>query len=191
MKILKQNRKMKDASVVTYNCSLPMGGTCPGAGDCRRWCYYSKFYRQYPKVASSHRDWLKFTRSPDFVARMVDALWRSPAQAFRWHDSGDIYSTAYFGRIVAVAERTPHVVHYMYTKSVHIVKRWKGRIPANLIVVFSLGGKYDRLININLDRHARIFNSVNELKSAGYVNASRDDSVAWSSKSNRIGLVKH
>ena len=50
--------------------------------------------------------------------------------------------------------------------------------------------KKDELINTLKDRHARIFKSVTELLSAGYIDASNNDLKAITDN-KKVGLVYH
>ena len=85
----------------------------------------------------------------------------------------------------------PEIEFYAYTKQVKLLKdNWKNK-PANLTIIFSLGGKQDNLIDQNIDRHSKIFNSLDELKNAGYIDTSDDDSNAINKDNNKIGLVIH
>jgi hypothetical protein len=83
----------------------------------------------------------------------------------------------------------PKVKFYAYTKQ---VKMFKGlELPENFVVIFSYGGKQDALINPETDRHAAVFKSLSDLLAAGYVDSSKDDSIAHMSENHRIGLVYH
>jgi hypothetical protein len=114
--------------------------------------------------------------------------------AFRWNDSGDFYSEDYLRKCLEIARETPHIEHYAYTKCVGLVKGLQSRepelFPANFTFIFSEGGRQDGLIEEG-DRVCRVFGSVRQLQEAGFVDASRDDSVAWRSKNPKIGIVYH
>ena len=60
-------------------------------------------------------------------------------------------------------------------------------------IIFSVGGYRDKDINFNKDRHAQIFNSNEELKKAGYINASKIDYYAtkFYSTNKKVGLIFH
>jgi len=122
---------------------------------------------------------------------MVAALERKRPAAFRWNDSGDFYSREYLLNAFRVMRATPSVRHYAYTKQVELLKRYRADWPENFTVIFSLGGKQDHLVDLSTDRHAQVFDSVQELNFARYANASINDAVAWRSKNHRIGLVYH
>ena len=69
--------------------------------------------------------------------------------------------------------------------------RKQGKIPNNFKVIYSEGGLADKLIDCQNDRHSRVFGSKDALISAGYDDASKDDTVAFSSLTGKIGLVYH
>ena len=79
------------------------------------------------------------------------------------------------------------LTHYRLNFYNYIVENY------NLDIIFSEGGKHDKLINCKIDRHARIFNDENDLKKNGYVNASKNDLLAtkFFNTSNKIGLIFH
>ena len=87
----------------------------------------------------------------------------------------------------------PTVEFYAYTKMVPIFNKLRanGEIPNNFTVIYSEGGIADKLINCTEDRHSRVFPSKDALISAGYDDASKDDTVAFTSSTGKIGLVYH
>ena len=59
---------------------------------------------------------------------------------FRWHDSGDIQSLDHLQKIVAIAELTPSVRHWLPTREVAMVRDYQkqyGEFPSNLVVRIS------------------------------------------------------
>ena len=109
----------------------------------------------------------------------------------RIHDSGDFYNKEYLYKWFAIAEEMPNIQFYAYTKRVKMLKdNWSNK-PENLTIIFSLGGKEDALIDQKVDRHSKIFNSIEELNEAGYIDTSVNDSNAWATDNHRVGLVMH
>lgn len=108
--------------------------------------------------------------------------------AIRINDGGDFYSKKYLDDWIKAAVSNPLVTFYAYTKEVALLKSVE--LPENLTIIYSLGGKQDFLINLEVDRHAKIFKNANQLKLAGYSNASEDDLRAIG-KNKKIGLVYH
>lgn len=59
---------------------------------------------------------------------------------FRWHDSGDVFDPRYFEMLVAVADQTPEVKHWLPTQERATVNNWLAKhatLPANLAIRFS------------------------------------------------------
>lgn len=195
--MISQNSKIKAASVRTFNFGLPAFRSksgeivCENAGLCAGSCYARQGSFNYPVVINAYEKRLKFTKSKKFVSGMVESIEKKAPRAFRWNDSGDWYSKEYLLNAFTVMRKTPSVRHYCYTKNVELLKRYQADWPENFTVIFSLGGKQDSLIDLENDRHARVFDSIQELNFAGYVSASVNDAVAWRSKTNKIGLVYH
>jgi hypothetical protein len=92
---------------------------------------------------------------------------------------------AWFG----IASANPDVTFYAYTKSIAMAKALESKRPTNFILIYSMGSNQDRLIDVDTDRHSRIFASEAAALAAGYALASEDDTVAWSGTNPRIGLV--
>ena len=73
------------------------------------------------------------------------------------------------------------------------MKQYEGEMPQNFDIIFSTDGKQREHVDKSKDRHAVIFNTEEELESAGYVNASDNDLLAthWYSDNIKVGLIKH
>ena len=65
----------------------------------------------------------------------------------------------------------------------------EGLIPSNFVFIYSMGGKEDGLINIDIDRHDDIFPSLDLLVAAGYEDQERSDLMAALLPTNKIGIV--
>lgn len=200
MKLFSQNQKMKRSSGGRFkkivNFTLPAFQTkdgfrtCPMAGVCASGCYARMGAYVWPKVYAKHRANLEATFENGFVESAVAELTRAKPDLVRIHDSGDFYSESYLTDWFAIARLMPDTQFYAYTKMVSLVKRLAWALPENLTVIFSLGGKQDALINQGTDRHSRVFSSLAELKRAGYVDTSHDDTKAIG-RNPKIGLVYH
>lgn len=86
-----------------------------------------------------------------------------------------------------LVDEFPEISFYAYTKSVKMVRR--NICSPNFRPIFSLGGRQDNLIDLKRDRHARIFANKQELSAAKYVDGSKDDAIAATNPSLRIGLL--
>jgi hypothetical protein len=105
----------------------------------------------------------------------------------RIHDSGDFFSPQYFEAWLRIAEATPDVRFYAYTKEVAMVK--SHTLPDNFIIIFSMGGKQDRLIDVEKDRHADVFPTMEALIESGYTDQEDNDILAATLPTTKIGVV--
>ena len=196
MNALTRNDKLAKASVRTWGWSIFPGLTCPQAGDCKAICYACKGYYQVFWDDGVSAAWMAKTELSADTDAFIDALTKAIAgkvrrgcKAIRIHTEGDFYSARYLAAWLVIMSRFPGVRFYAYTKSVSLLKA--ANLPNNFTVIFSFGGKEDHLIDPKLDRHAIVFDSPEALRKARYINAMEDDTLAWESRSKRIGLVRH
>jgi hypothetical protein len=177
---LPADMNFQDSSGVTHN-------TCPGATACRAVCYAKQGRYAMESVARPRRRNLEESLKDSFIPDMVKALTSARSyNVVRIHDSGDFYSQTYFDKWVAIAEALPNRIFYAYTKAHHLDMSKK---PANLRIIRSLGGRWDRLVNLT-ESHSRIFASHEAREAAGYVNGNVNDVPAIEGV-NKIGLVYH
>ena len=205
MNLLTQNAKLKKTSIENkmrvMNFSLPAYKTekgktiCPFAKDCIKYCYAQKGNYRYPSVQKGLNKRYELSKTADFVPMMNATIVLERPTHVRIHDSGDFYSIEYLNKWVQIANDNKDVIFYAYTKSIPFFKGAKQgkpivKVPSNLKIIFSEGSKRDILINNNKDRHARIFKSVTELLTAGYIDASNNDLKAIT-ENKKVGLVYH
>jgi hypothetical protein len=118
-------------------------------------------------------------------------------KAVRIHGSGDFYSQEYLDKWISIAKINPSIRFYCYTKSLHL--DWSN-LPANFVVIQSMGGNYDHLIDWKRSV-ARVFESEemaqfdNDLEMAHGGNAfwqvgNADDGLAANGV-KLIALIKH
>lgn len=192
MELLTQNSKLKKTSklnnVRVFNFGIPAQDTCIWAGECKKFCYASKGAYIWSNVKPAFERRLEATKQNNFPQLMIAEITKKKATHVRIHDSGDFYSREYIQKWFKVMDSMPNVTFYAYTKSLPLFDGVK--LPENIILIKSEGGKRDDLINPSVDRHARIFKTVDELLSAGYANASENDLVAIGNNKN-VGLVAH
>jgi len=194
------NSKLEHSGRGSYlfgHFSLPAIQTCPNAGACKIGCYATQGRYKFSNVQKSYRtNWeltrnlagFKETMQLELEALQARATKQNLRLALRIHTSGDFYSPGYYSAWVDLAEANPNVQFYAYTKM--IGQSFNRVRPFNLCLIFSEGGIQDSLIQ-DYHRHARVFSSHEELNAAGYDDASEDDSVAFLSRSGKIGLVYH
>jgi hypothetical protein len=197
MKLLSNsNSKLRKDGILGFG--LPPVMTCPGAGECRKFCYGCKGLYQIFKdnITACQNRKLKATKDMFFFATITAELKAKRVKpiAVRIHDTGDFYNQEYFDKWVDVANSNPDILFYAYTKSLHL--NFSKR-PSNLKLIGSVGGKWDdRLtamwVKCEIDSVARIF-EIGEDIPATHVNVSDSDAMAIYAVKNRylIGIYKH
>ena len=168
---------------IFYNTSLPalkgliidedtgefrIVDTCPSAGTCQLICYAKHgSYILFPDVSLSQNKTLNylFNDSEGFQDQLEAEIRLARAKnktsgkqvQIRWNDSGDLLSPKFFKMVVDIANNTPFVDHYIYTKEVAMVKALSNP-PDNIIFNFSYGGRKDqeKLINPSKDKVSHI-----------------------------------
>jgi len=68
-----------------------------------------------------------------------------------------------------------------------MVKRYE--LPKNFVIIFSMGGTQDHLVDKENDRHADVFPSLEALQEAGYTDQEESDLLAATLPTNKIGIV--
>lgn len=147
--------------------SPDVGGSCPGVTSSCRDCYAAGtelLSSAFGRGASGNLDALQHLErcgtvrgAVDRVAGALLAVVRQSerlqqvdgvkAPCFRWHSSGDIYSAVYARAIRRVMVQTPGVDHWIYTRSLSLV-RWLVPVVDNARVLLSADSD-------NLDEVAR------------------------------------
>lgn len=194
------NRELAKDGIFTWtlpalNARLTNGKnhvTCPNAGICANLCYARSGTYNFSNVRRAHLAKLELLLNDlaGWEARMTEELrakrYRG-GKTVRIHDSGDFFSRPYFEAWVRIAEITPDVFFYAYTKEVAMVKEYQ--LPKNFVIIFSMGGKQDHLIDISTDRHADVFPTLEALHEAGYTDQEDSDLLAATMPNNKVGIV--
>jgi hypothetical protein len=94
----------------------------------------------------------------------------------------------YLKKWISIFEQNKDILFYAYSKSLPFFNE-VDILPNNFRVIFSFGGKYDHLINVNKHQHAKVFETNEDLLNAGYISAMENDLIA--PKNKRVGLVFH
>lgn len=195
-------KKSANSSVEVYNWTIPAlktkdgFKTCPNAGKCAIGCYAQMGAYVWSNVSKVHHSKFNATRHPGFVPAAVTELVnlerkaakRSKQLYIRIHDAGDFYSKDYALNWFRIIRQCPNVEFYAYTKQVELFKELD--VPNNLTIIYSYGGRQDKLINPELDRHSAVFENETDLLKAGYINASKNDLLALTDNP-KVGLVYH
>jgi len=115
--------------------------TCPGAGDCLKFCYSFKSW-QYPDafVRQCLNTWAILKR-PDLIAAQFGKLPKNIT--LRLYVDGDFDSDATFRFWMQLLKFRPDIATYGYSKSLEIVKRNADCVPANYSLNLSSGSIYD------------------------------------------------
>jgi protein gp88 len=141
--------------------------------------------RRYRPTGERRLPWLSRSHLTAAVAGMLDG----GSACVRIHDSGDFLSEEYLLAWLAVASSTPDVLFYCYTKEVALLKRVaSGAAPGNFLWCYSLGGRQDRLVDKDTDRHADVFPDEAAITAAGYYSQDAHDLLCVTAPSNRIGI---
>lgn len=114
-------------------------------------------------------------------------------QAVRIHDSGDFFSEDYLYGWIELAWRFPEILFYAYTKEVSMVREAMSREswPANFLICFSMGGRQDHLIDPDVDRHADVFPTWEDMEAAHYVSQHESDLLCVLLPTTRIGIPQN
>lgn len=208
-KLFSQNKKMSKSTndnYLVFNFGIPAfksangEKTCPMAGQCGKdaGCYALQGPYRWANVAQAYEfryQKTKLDNFPELAQIELDTLKKRAKKqgkqlVIRIHDSGDYYSLSYTKKWFNIMLNNEEVLFYSYTKMIPLFKKLK-TIPDNFTVIYSEGGVADHLIDINNDRHSRVFTTSEELENANYDNAMDNDLVACLSDNNRIGLIYH
>lgn len=116
--------------------------------------------------------------------------------AIRIHDSGDFLNEDYLRAWLRIARSVPDVLFYAYTKEVPMFRRIaQEEAPPNFRWLYSMGGKWDHLIDKDTERHAEVFPDEERLEQDGYLNQEASDLWAILLPTTRIGIpannIKH
>ena len=199
--LLTQNSKLKKTSkalgLKVFNFGIPayksITGkiTCPFADECIKFCYARKGAYIWGNVKPAFERRFELTRSSDFIVEMNKEILKKKPDYVRVHDSGDYYSKEYLNKWIEIAIHNPDVRFYSYTNSVEILKSTV--LPDNYDIIYSMSGKQRHMVDIEVDRHARIFTNRTELLKFGYKDTSEIDLYAtkWFNETNRVGLIIH
>lgn len=205
-KLLTQNSELKPDGI--FNWTLPAFGVrltngttmnvCPNAGACASFCYARSGTYNFSNVKRRHIQNLEYIlEDPTGWFDQMLAEVQKPkmkGKHIRIHDAGDFFSEEYLMLWLEIAELTPDVTFYCYTKEVSLFKRVR-TFPANFKYLFSMGGKEDHLIDLENDRHAEVFKDDAAILDAGYGNQDASDLLAITLPTNKIGIpannIKH
>jgi hypothetical protein len=182
--MLKRNAKIQHSGgkkEVFYNIGLPalrglavdekrdqivVVNTCPGAGECKIFCYAMKGgYIQYEGSAIKATRILNFLiNDPSgFIRKLSSELDAALAYGgkkdahtvVRWHDAGDMFSADYLDVAYHVANKFPQINFYAYTKLAGVAM---GAKPTNFIMNFSSGAiaREEDKVDLSKTKHSSV-----------------------------------
>lgn len=187
------NTKIGKNLLRTASFGLEALKTCPSAGACASSCFALSGNYLFKSVKDAQERRLQASYRTDFVDELCKELVKLRVGAVRVHDSGDYYTEEYLDKWIEIAKRNPSVIFYSYTKSINFFKSdvntWKKVLPDNLVITFSYGGKHDHLINRKTDKHALVFQSLEQLLEYGYQDTSAFDDNAYNKDIKLVGLI--
>jgi hypothetical protein len=196
-------KKSSNDKLSVYNWTIPaykaQDGTitCPNASKCIKGCYAKQGAYIWSNTQKSHNAKFELTRQSNFFDLMVTEINRlknskankDKTLMIRIHDAGDFYSLDYTLTWIRVMNyfEDKSVKFYAYTKQVELFNDLTK--PDNFRLIYSYGGKQDKLINTTKDRHAKVFQSEADVPN-DYIDASKNDMLALT-LNKKIALVYH
>lgn len=183
-------------AMIVQDNELVQMKTCNSAGACAGFCFAQMGTYQFKNSMVAHARNLQYIIDApfDFADQVISEVKnKRKVPTVRIHDAGDFFNKAYRDLWFNIARSCSEATFYIYTKEVHMFKdaQSKNLVPENFHIVFSLGGKQDHLVDLDNDRHSRVFESLEDCEAEGYVLSSNDDSNAANPQIKKLGLVFH
>jgi len=219
MNLLKMSKGNKKLSKDTLILSLPAGRTCPGADKCKSFvevnkdnkrtlkrgndciftCFAASEELRYPNVYKSRKynfDLINGYVLNNDLKGLTELINQSiqvkkkNVNKVRIHESGDFYHPLYLKAFKNVAEMNKDIIFYCYSKSLKLFLN--NRLPKNMFLTCSYGGKYDFLIDKGyFKRFSKVVFSENEAIRLG-LSIDTDDSHCYQDKGkNGFALLLH
>lgn len=156
-----------------WEWNLPAGYTCPGAKDCVstvdpktgkfdpkfKFRCYAAVAERYPGVREAR--WKNYRAVKDLGRREIAAALcvALPEKAghVRIHGSGDFFKEEYFLAWLDVCRHYPKIHFWAFTKVPNLWVAHRERVPSNLILQASYGGRFDHLIEEHHLKFAKVF----------------------------------
>jgi len=183
------NSKLSKDGITSIN--MPPIVTCPGAGECKKYCYAQVGMQAMGNPKNfrlrAYQLWLD---SPlDFKNIAKEEIRRSGRRIIRWHDSGDIVSLKYLKMMISIALEMPEIKFYTYSKSISIIRKFGfENLPVNLKIIQSYGGREDHLIDESYP-FAKVFLNKENIP-LGFTDMSDSDYLA-ATTATKIAIVVH
>ncbi len=114
---------------------------------------------------------------------MLESCFPKKAKHIRIHANGDFFSQDYFDGWLQVCRNNPDVVFWAFTKSVPFWVNSIDKIPPNLNMQASYGGKHDHLIDEYGLKYALLVFTEAEAKEKDLIIDTDDKLAAYGNKS--------
>jgi hypothetical protein len=180
-----------------YEFNLPAGFTCPQASEClmkadretgkmtngpaQRFRCYAAAAERFPAVRDARWRNLEALKNSKDIVSLINSQIPKNADRIRIHGSGDFFKQSYFDAWLEIARLNPEKLFWAFTKSVHFWVKRIDKIPPNLIMQASRGGKKDQLIDQHKLKSATVFRTLEEALKSG-MPVDIDDTYACSNK---------
>jgi hypothetical protein len=117
--------------------------SCPGAGDCKKWCYSLKAWR-YPAAFFRQLQNLILLFSKEGLEHIIQAwnVLEKGAQV-RLYVDGDVHNLETLAFWFGLCYSRPDLSVYGYSKSWGVFLRWQGEFPTNYTLNLSSGSVYN------------------------------------------------
>lgn len=199
----------------TMTFALPAGHTCPGALHCLakadpstgritdgphtifRCSAASEETRMNVRDARWHNfrllTGLSTAGMVDLIEISLRAQVRTYTERVRWFTSGDCWSETLRNALIEIGRLHPELLFYLYSKNLPL---WLDsgrllRLPGNLLLTASWGGRYDFLLQDGLfPRTARVVNTYEEAAELSLL-IDFDDRLAYSRKPTHFAHLVH
>jgi hypothetical protein len=189
-------KNTKYYSGIVYEWNLPTGWTCPFANECLvkvdrdtgKFQNKSKLYKCYaanaerfPAVRNHRWNNLEYVKSGKVPELPINC------SAIRIHASGDFFSQSYFDVWLDIAKKHPDVEFWAYTKSINYWVNSINKVPANLELTASYGGKHDNLISLHNLKNVKVYKNKNEVPAN--ISVDTNDDLARNKNVKEFALI--
>ena len=169
-----------------FEFNIPAGHACPNALKClvkadretgkmkngplQEFRCYAAQSERFPSARKARWRNFELIKAAKTEARIADLIRESlpkRASRIRIHGSGDFFNQKYFDAWLRVCSSNPDLLFWAFTKSVKFWVNRLDRIPENLIMQASRGGRQDHLIEEFNLKSATVFHTIEEAIASG------------------------
>jgi hypothetical protein len=169
-----------------FEFNIPAGHSCPNAREClvkadretgkmvngrdQQFRCYAAQSERFPSARKSrwrNFELLKSAKTEARIAALINRSLPTNASRIRIHGSGDFFNQRYLDAWIKVCEQNSNLLFWAFTKSVQYWVNRIDKIPENLIMQASRGGRQDHLIDEYALKSATVFKTIEEAKKSG------------------------